>query len=65
MSSVITDELSMRITKLLQRSMSPELTHPTFLILTSFLTQRNGYIYYQNYVNETTLNQTTPKTGIY
>ena len=65
MSSVITDEFSMRITKLLQRSMSPELTHPTFLILTSFLTQRNGYIYYQNYVNETTLNQTTPKTGIY
>ena len=64
MSSVITDEFSMRITKLLQRSMSPELTHPTFLILTSFLTQRNGYIY-QNSVNETTLNQTGPKTGIY
>ena len=39
MSFVTTDELSMGVTKLVKKLVSSELSHPTLMILNSFLTQ--------------------------
>ena len=50
----------MRITKITWKIDNSRTHTPNVSDFDLILTQRNGHIYYQKYVNETTLNQTTP-----